>query len=294
MLEGRDLTKSFGARLALDRVGFRVSAGRVTGFVGANGAGKTTAMRIVMGVLAPDAGTVDLDGARVTAQDRRRFGYMPEERGLYPRMTVIDHIVYLARLHGLDRAAARRSTEDLLERLDLGSRARDRVEALSLGNQQRAQIAAALVHDPELLLLDEPFSGLDPLAVDAVAALLRERVAQGAAVLFSSHQLELVERLCDDVVIIAGGRVRAAETTRSLRTRHARDRYELTAAPAPAWLHDESGVRVVSLTGGAAVFHAPDPETAARVLREAVSRGRVTQFRAWEPALSEIVRDLAR
>ena len=210
MLELRGITKSYGGRTVLNDVGFDVAPGRLTGFVGGNGAGKTTTMRIALGVLAADGGHVALDGTELTGEDRRRFGYMPEERGLYPKMKVGEHIAYLARLHGYAKTDATTNATALLQRLGLGERLGDKVETLSLGNQQRAQIAAALVHDPEVLILDEPFSGLDPLAVDVVAGVLQERAARGAAVLFSSHQLDVVERLCDDLVIIASGTIRAA------------------------------------------------------------------------------------
>ena len=199
MLELRGITKSYGGRRVLDDVTFNVAPGRLTGFVGGNGAGKTTTMRIVLGVLADDGGSVSLDGTPLTAADRRRFGYMPEERGLYPKMKVLEQIVYLARLHGFSKADATAEATAILEQLGLGERLGDNVETLSLGNQQRAQIAAALVHDPKVLILDEPFSGLDPLAVDVVASVLQERASRGTAVLFSSHQLDVVERLCDDL-----------------------------------------------------------------------------------------------
>src|SRR5690606_35336316 len=167
------------------------------------------------------------NGSPVTQSLRQRFGYMPEERGLYPKMKVGEQVAWLGQLHGLDRATARRNTERLLDQLELGERANDRLEDLSLGNQQRVQVAAALVHDPILLVLDEPFSGLDPLAIDAMGAQLRERAAAGVPVLFSSHQLELVERLCDDLVIIDHGRVVAAGEAGELRAAHAGRRYRV-------------------------------------------------------------------
>ena len=179
----------------------------MVGFVGPNGAGKTTAMRIVLGVLEPDAGEVRWRGARVDAETRRRFGYMPEERGLYPKMRVLDHLVYLARLHGLGATDARSSALGAVETLGVADRRTDRVESLSLGNQQRVQLAAALVHRPDVLVLDEPFSGLDPVGVDVLSGVLRERADGGVPVVFSSHQLELVERLCESVVLIDHGRV---------------------------------------------------------------------------------------
>src|SRR4051812_35511935 len=174
-------------------------------------------MRIVLGVLAPDAGEVRFRGRPVDAAARARFGYMPEERGLYPKMRVADQLVHLARLHGLDHAAAQAAAERWLERLGLGEVAGRRTETLSLGNQQRAQLGAALVHDPELLVLDEPFSGLDPVGVDVLSEILRERARAGVAVVFSSHQLELVERLCDAVAIVRGGRGVASGAVAALR-----------------------------------------------------------------------------
>ncbi|WP_375386426.1 ABC transporter ATP-binding protein [uncultured Microbacterium sp.] len=294
MLQLRNLDKSYGTHRVLTDVSFDVSPGRLTGFVGGNGAGKTTTMRITLGVLAADSGTVSLDRGPVSTDDRRRFGYMPEERGLYPKMKVLEQIVYLARLHGFSRADATASATTLLERLGLGERLGDNVETLSLGNQQRAQIAAALVHDPEVLILDEPFSGLDPMAVDVVAAVLQERAANGTAVLFSSHQLELVERLCDDLVIIAGGTIRAAGEREALRAQHSSPRYELVSSGDAGWLRTEPGVQIVDFDGGYAVFDVDSPETAQRVLREAVSRGDVGSFAPQHPTLAQIFREVVQ
>jgi ABC-2 type transport system ATP-binding protein len=213
LLELIGLTRRFGDRVALDDVSFSVAPGQMFGFVGPNGAGKTTTMRIVMGVLAPDAGEVRFDGAALDFGVRSRFGYMPEERGLYPKMRVRRQLEYLAALHGADPAAANR----WIDRLGLSERAEDRVEELSLGNQQRVQLAAALVHEPELLVLDEPFSGLDPVGVDVLSGVLRDYAATGVPVIFSSHQLELVERLCEAVAIIADGRLVASGAVEELR-----------------------------------------------------------------------------
>ena len=210
MVQVTGVSRSFGDHKVLDDVTFGVEPGRMTGFLGANGSGKTTMMRIILGVLAPHAGSVTWRDAPVTQPVRQRFGYMPEERGLYPKMRVAEQITWFGQLHGLTSAAAKRNTADLLDRLELAERGADPLEQLSLGNQQRAQIAAALVHDPDVLILDEPFSGLDPIAVDTVLAVLRGHAARGVPVLFSSHQLAVVERLCDDVVIIAEGSVKAA------------------------------------------------------------------------------------
>jgi ABC-2 type transport system ATP-binding protein len=185
------------------------------GFVGPNGAGKTTTMRIVMGVLEPDRGEVRWRGQPLGHSLRSRFGYMPEERGLYPKMHVETHLAYLAALHGVADPGA--AADRWIERLGLSERRGDRVEQLSLGNQQRVQLAAALVHEPEALVLDEPFSGLDPVGVDVLSGVLSEYAATGVPVVFSSHQLELVERLCEAVAIIKDGRVVASGTVEALR-----------------------------------------------------------------------------
>ncbi|MCW3817466.1 ATP-binding cassette domain-containing protein [Micromonospora sp. DR5-3] len=289
-LDGVD--RSFGDRQVLKNISFEVTAGRMTGFVGGNGAGKTTTMRIILGVLAPDAGQLLWRGSRLTRQDRRRFGYMPEERGLYPKMTVREQVVHLGRLHGLDPAAARRNTDALLERVGLAERGDDLLETLSLGNQQRAQIAAALVHDPELLVLDEPFSGLDPMAVDTVVSVLRERARAGVPVLFSSHQLDVVERLCDDLVIIADGAIRAAGGREELRAEYTLPRFELVVDGDAGWLRDQPGVTLVDLDGTRAVFDLAAGSDDQRVLREALTRGPVRAFRPVTPSLAEIFREV--
>ncbi|AGZ45476.1 ABC transporter ATP-binding protein [Actinoplanes friuliensis] len=292
VLQVEAVSRSFGDRQVLKDVSFTVRAGRMTGFVGANGAGKTTTMRIMLGVLAADAGEVTWQGTKLTRELRQRFGYMPEERGLYPKMTIVDQIVYLGRLHGMSADAARRSTTDLLERLNLGERAGEQVEKLSLGNQQRVQIAAALVHDPEVLVLDEPFSGLDPLAVDVVLGVLRERAAAGAPVLFSSHQLDVVERLCDDLVIIADGTIRANGSRQELRSSYALPRFALEVDTDAGWLRDEAGVTLIDLDGPRAVFDLAPGTDDQDILRAALARGPVRSFGAVTPSLAEIFREV--
>ena len=286
------VSRSFGDRQVLKDVSFGVRAGRMTGFVGANGAGKTTTMRIMLGVLAADSGAVSWQGRPLTREIRQRFGYMPEERGLYPKMTLTDQIVYLGRLHGMTAGDAKRSTAALLERLGLAERGGEQVEKLSLGNQQRVQIAAALVHDPEVLVLDEPFSGLDPLAVEVVLGVLRERADAGAPVLFSSHQLELVERLCDDLVIIADGTIRAAGSRSELRASYARPRFALEVDADAGWVRDQPGVTIVDLDGARAVFDLAPGADDQEVLRAALARGPVRSFGPVTPTLTEIFREV--
>ncbi|MGW9631070.1 ABC transporter ATP-binding protein [Agromyces sp. NPDC055520] len=293
MLELHDVTKRYGERLALDHVSFTVGDGRLTGFVGGNGAGKTTTMRIVLGVLASDGGTVTLGGGALTSADRRRFGYMPEERGLYPKMKVLEQTVYLARLHGWSAAAAHRNALELLERLGLGERTNDTIESLSLGNQQRAQIAAALVHRPEVLVLDEPFSGLDPMAVETVQGVLADAAAS-ASVLFSSHQLDIVERLCDDLVIIAGGRIAAAGSGDTLRAEHGSERWELLTSGDVGWLRQQPGIRVADFDGGWAVFEAESDAARQAALAEAVARGEVVSFTREHTTLAQIFKEVVR
>ena len=198
-LEIDRVSKRYGDVVALREMTFEVRPGELFGFVGSNGAGKTTTMRIALGVLSADGGEVRYDGRPVTHETRRHIGYMPEERGLYPKMKVAEQLTYLARLHGMPAAAARASADKWTERLGVAGRRDDEVQKLSLGNQQRVQLAAALVHEPRILVLDEPFSGLDPVAVDVMSQVLKEKAAEGVPVVFSSHQLDLVERLCDRV-----------------------------------------------------------------------------------------------
>ena len=263
MLELSGLSKRFGSLQALDDLSVSLDRGEIVGFVGANGAGKSTTMRIVMGALDADAGTVTWKGTPVDAAIRRGIGYMPEERGLYPRMKVAEQLIYLARLHGLSASAAKAAANQWTERLGLEERRGDEVQSLSLGNQQRVQLAAALVSSPELLILDEPFSGLDPVAVDVMSQVILERAAAGVPTLFSSHQLDVVERLCDRVVIIRSGRLVADGTIRELQAtetprwrvvvERAADSAPVQAAslnlPAPTVEVDDAGRLVITAAG---------------------------------------------
>jgi ABC-2 type transport system ATP-binding protein len=217
MLEFTDATKRYGSLAALDACSFAAQPGRLTGFLGPNGAGKTTAMRAVFGLVELDTGTVSWRNQPITPAARARFGYMPEERGLYPRMRVREQLLYIGELANGSRPAVSASVDTWLDRLGLAARATDRLDALSHGNQQRVQLIAALVNEPDLLVLDEPFSGLDPLAIANMSELLVEVAAAGSTVLFSSHQLDLVEDLCEDVVIIDHGRIVLAGELEQLR-----------------------------------------------------------------------------
>ena len=219
MLETRDLHKRYGNTVALDGCSFAVERGRVLGFLGRNGAGKTTAMRSIFGLVQLDAGSITWKGRPVDREARRRFGYMPEERGLYQRMTVHDELTYFGRLRGLDATAAAAESERWMRRLELIDRRDSTVESLSHGNQQKVQLGVSLVGSPELLVLDEPFSGLDPIAVSVLSSVIREAADAGAAVVFSSHQLDLVGDVCDDIAVITRGRVVLSGALEDVRRR---------------------------------------------------------------------------
>ncbi len=290
-LEIDAISKRYGAKVALDGVTFDVRAGELFGFVGSNGAGKTTTMRIALGVLAADGGEVRYDGKPITHETRTHIGYMPEERGLYPKMKVLDQLVYLAELHGLTANEAHRNAENWISRLGLTERRKDEVQKLSLGNQQRVQLAAALVHDPAVLVLDEPFSGLDPLAVDVMSGVLREKAAAGVPVVFSSHQLDLVERLCDRVGIIRNGRMVATGTVAEL-TAGAAANLVVTAPSAPhGWAESLPGVRVVENQGPTAVLELAPHVDDQTVLAAALATGPVTEFSRKRRSLTDLFRD---
>ncbi|GAB3158448.1 ATP-binding cassette domain-containing protein [Myceligenerans halotolerans] len=296
-LEVRSLVRVFGAGdravRAVDGVSFRAPAGRLTGFVGGNGAGKTSTMRMMMGVLAPTSGETLFGGRPITAADRRAFGYMPEERGLYPKQAVLDQLVYLGRLRGIPAATARAEVLDQLARLGLADRAKEHVEKLSLGNQQRVQIIAALMGSPRALILDEPFSGLDPAAVDGMADLLREHTARGVPVLFSSHQLDLVERLCERLVILRRGEVVADGTPAELSVRGT-VRHRLVLSGDAGWVRSVPGVRAVDVDGSVALIEVSDDDgVGRRLLHSALERGDVREFSPVRPSLTEIYREVA-
>jgi ABC-2 type transport system ATP-binding protein len=288
-LDLRHVSKQFGSVRALDDCSFSVRRGRMLGFLGPNGAGKTTTMRAIFGLIELDAGELLWDARPVGLTERLRFGYMPEERGLYPRMPVGEQLQYFGRLHGMRADAARTATAAWLKRLGLADRAGAKVEELSHGNQQRAQLAAALLHGPELLVLDEPFAGLDPVAVQTLADVLRGEAARGAAVLFSSHQLDLVEDICEQVAIIHDGRIVATGDVDGLRRRSQRRRIELELDGAPAaWLPGIRGVELVERRNGDLRLVADrdvDPE---QVLAAAEKAAHVVAFSYAPPTLAEL------
>jgi ABC-2 type transport system ATP-binding protein len=292
-LELTALRRRFGTVDALDGLTFTVPPGEVFGFLGPNGAGKTTAMRAIVGVAGLDSGTVRWGGEPIGEDARRRIGYMPEERGLYPSMRVADQLEYLARLHGLSGPAAQAAAAHWAGRLGLADKAGSKIETLSLGNQQRVQLAAALVHGPDLLVLDEPFSGLDPVGVDAMSEVLAERAADGVTMLFSSHQLDLVEHLCTSVAIINYGKLVASGTVDELaRGGQLRIAVRVAGDDQARWTAGLAGpAAVVGVTGGVATISLASRQDAQAVLDVARSAGPVEQFGFERRRLSAVFRD---
>ncbi|HEX6867330.1 MAG TPA: ATP-binding cassette domain-containing protein [Candidatus Limnocylindrales bacterium] len=289
MLEIRDLSKRYGPVVALDGASFVANPGRIVGFLGPNGAGKTTTMRCIFGLARPDRGEVRWKGAVVDREARLRFGYMPEQRGLYPRMRVAEQLSYFAQQHGMKGKAADAAAGRWLDRMGLADRAKSKLEELSHGNQQRIQLAAALVHDPELLVLDEPFSGLDPIGIATMTAVVRERVAAGVGVVFSSHQLDLVEDICEDVVIIARGRVVAADAIEALRRASGRQHLEVEVAGAGGtWLDGRTDVTVLDRAGDRVKLLVDRSVDLDGLLARARAAGEVRTFAYQPPKLSEL------
>jgi ABC-2 type transport system ATP-binding protein len=282
-------SKRFGPVVALDAASLEVPPERIVGFLGPNGAGKTTAMRSIFGLVRLDAGEVCWEGRPVDRETRLRFGYMPEERGLYPKMPAGPQLAYLAELHGLPRTEALTQARSWLERLGLGDRVETPVEHLSHGNQQRVQLAAALVHGPQLLVLDEPFSGLDPVAVETLGEVLRAEAERGAGVLFSSHQLDLVEDLCQDVTIVAGGRVVASGAVGELRAGAGRLRIDLEVEGAPdGWRPELPGAEQLEPRNGSLRLLVDEDADPNVVLAQARAAGRVRSFSFGPPTLAEL------
>jgi ABC-2 type transport system ATP-binding protein len=285
------LTRRYGSVVALDDLSFSVSSGQVVGLLGPNGAGKTTTMRAIFGLTALDAGSVRWNGSVIRQAQRDRFGYMPEERGFYPEMTAGQHLEYLGQLHGMSRPAARAAATRWQDRLGIADHARVRVESLSPGNQQRVHLAAALIHDPDLLLLDEPLSGLEPAGIRAVGEVLIEQAWSGRCVLISAHQPELAEGLCQSAVIINHGRLVAAGAVADLTSRE-RPRLVVRVAGDRfgAWATALRGVTVSDNDSGALrLILDPDVDTDV-VLKAAMAAGRVMEFSIERPRLSDVVR----
>lgn len=286
-LEVVGATHRFDGRAVLHDVDLEVPAGRVVGLLGPNGAGKSTLMRIMFGVLEPDAGEVRWRGREATPEDRRRWGYMPQERGLYREMRTHDHLVWLARLYGIERGDARTRATELLERVGLADRARDPIRELSGGMAQRVQLAAAMVHGPELLVLDEPFAGLDPGAIEFLTEVITDHVAAGGTLVFSSHQLDLVENLCESIVLLHEGRTVMTGSVRDLKRRSSDRFLHVDVHVEPAWIDDDRARISASDATGTRLALEPGVDAGA-VLDAIRAHVPVQHFAVEAPRLSEL------
>lgn len=294
MLEINGLRKRFGKTEALVDISFSVKPGEIVGFVGRNGSGKTTTMRSILGLIQFDAGTIQFNGRPISLQDNHSIGYMPEERGLYAKSKVADQLQYFAQLQGMSSSDAKVSVKELLARFEIAHFAERQLTTLSLGNQQRIQFIAALVHRPSLLVLDEPFNGLDPVAMSQLTEILREKTAAGAAVLFSSHQLDLVSHLCDRIVIIDAGTVVAEDSLANLQRRE-KIQYLITGSQLPQDLASSFGDHITYRTPSeiTAFFNRDSFESEKeRLLSAILANGSLDSFSEVKPTLSEIYREL--
>ncbi|MDQ2650338.1 MAG: ATP-binding cassette domain-containing protein [Actinomycetota bacterium] len=287
VLRAEAISQRFGDRVVLDGVDLEVPPGRIVGLLGPNGAGKTTLMRILFGVLRPEAGTIRWDGEPATDHHRARWGYMPQERGLYRDMRVLDQLVWIARLHGVDRRTSEARARHLLDRLGLADRTDDRVMDLSGGMAQRVQLAAAMVHDPELLVLDEPFAGLDPGAIEFLSAVIRDHVAAGRNLLFSSHQLDLVEDLCETITLIDQGRVVLQGDVRELKAASDERYLRVDVAVQDGWVPTEEATTTSTTAAGSRLRLGPGVDAAA-VLDRIRAQAAVGDFGVENPSLSEL------
>src|ERR1051326_1503099 len=240
------INKSFAQLHVIKDLSMEVREGSIFGFLGPNGAGKTTTMRMILDILRPDSGHITWNGRDVREVPRRSWGYLPEERGLYPKVSVEDQLVFLARLHGLSKSAAHQHLDEWLERFQISSYCKKKVEELSKGNQQKIQFMAAIVHDPEILIMDEPFSGLDPVNANVLKDALLEMRNRGKTLIFSTHQLEQVEEMCEDILIINQGQTIIAGSVRDVKRQHGRNvaRLKLDNDPEARWLDTLEGVQV--------------------------------------------------
>jgi ABC-2 type transport system ATP-binding protein len=293
-LQIENLHKHFGSVVALDGLTFEVPSGEIFGFLGANGAGKTTTMRIALGVLAADAGQIIWNGADTRGLPRRTWGYLPEERGLYARMVVLDQLAFFGSLHGMPRDVARAAALEWLRRLRVPDLAERRAEELSKGNQQKIQLISAVLHDPPVLLLDEPFTGLDPVNVALLREALLELRDDGRTLIFSTHQMETVEAMCESIAIVDHGRMVVGGPLRAVKRASGRRlvRLSVDGDHRLPWLATVHGARIlrpgidrseVELDAGV------EPEV---VLAAAIAAGvRVRHFEVAEPSLEQIFID---
>ena len=286
ILSLEDIHKSFGPKKVLTGVGFQAQGGRAFGLLGRNGAGKTTALRILMGVFPPDSGRVLVDGAPID-HSRVTLGYLPEERGLYPKKKIFEQLVYFAQLKGMDAGPARAAVDHWLERLDMARYRDKRLDTLSKGNQQKIQLITALAHDPQIIILDEPFSGLDPVNAMLLKDVVKEQIARGKTVLFSSHQMSYIEEFCDSIAILRDGRVVLEGDLRAIKRDYPRDRLVIRSEQAAA-IAAQYGDACATLESGELLLQLPSPEAKGEIMRTLTERYDIDEVRVFEPTLGDI------
>jgi ABC-2 type transport system ATP-binding protein len=296
-LDIQHVTKSYGDFRAVDDLSFTVEPGRIFGLLGTNGSGKTTTMRMILDIIRPDSGQISWDGVSSTDIPRKDFGYLPEERGLYPKMVVEDQLLFLAQLYGARRDQARRELDEWLERLEITENRKKTVEQLSKGNQQKIQFLAAVLHDPDILILDEPMSGLDPVNAEQMKQAFRTMRDRGKTIIFSTHQLDDAQELCHDVAIIHRGVLMIAGEVPEVRQSTGEQYVRLAIAGGSriAWLDDMPGVTIVRRREDYVEMAVPEQEDARVVLQEAMRRDApVTRFEIDYPSLNDVFLTLVR
>lgn len=280
-LQLNNIAKYFGDKPVLNGISLHVDAGRAFGLLGRNGAGKTTTIRILMNVFPPTSGNVTLDGNPIDYA-KRKFGYLPEERGLYPKKTIVEQLTYFAMLKGMDKAAAVASVDKWLARLDMSAYRDKRLDTLSKGNQQKIQLITALTHDPDVVILDEPFSGLDPVNAMLLKDVVRETIDKGKIVLFSSHQMNYIEEFCDDIAILADGKIALQGDLNQIKRSYPRNKLVVRMQQTEQLLQSESCTRIAD----DAVLVAADDVT--ETMRRLTQTYALDEIRVFEPSLNDI------
>mgnify|MGYP002561971052 FL=1 len=280
-LQLNNIAKYFGEKPVLNGISLHVDAGRAFGLLGRNGAGKTTTIRILMNVFPPTSGNVTLDGNPIDYA-KTKFGYLPEERGLYPKKTIVEQLTYFAMLKGMDKAAAFASVDKWLARLDMSAYRDKRLDTLSKGNQQKIQLITALTHDPDVVILDEPFSGLDPVNAMLLKDVVRETIDKGKIVLFSSHQMNYIEEFCDDIAILADGKIALQGDLNQIKRSYPRNKLVVRTQQTEQLLQSESCTRIADDT----VLVAADDVT--ETMRRLTQTYALDEIRVFEPSLNDI------
>ena len=287
----RGVSKSFGSFQAIKDLSIEVREGALFGFLGANGAGKTTTMRMILDLFRPDSGHITWNGSEVREVPRHVWGYLPEERGLYPKMRVDEQLLFLARLNGLSKQDAEKGLTDWLERFQISANRKKKIEELSKGNQQKVQFLATILHDPTILVMDEPFSGLDPVNANVLKEALLEMHRRGKTIIFSTHQLEQAEELCQDIVIINKGQSVVQGSVREVKHQQGRHvaRLKLENDPEASWLEQLAGVHVTKRREDYIEMHIQANLNPNVIVEAALHQGGIiSRFELTEPSLTDI------